>query len=247
LNLEGRVALVTGAGRGIGRATAGLLHDLGARIVACDIDKEPLAEAVTAIGEGTISQVCDITDKADVDAAVTAAVDTFAKLDILVNCAGILRDGRIYEVDETNWNDVLRSHLNGAFLCVQAAQRVMVKQRYGKIVLVSSLSARGNIGQAAYSAAKAGIQGFARTAAMELGKYGITVNCVAPGFVVTRMAQERADKLGVSYEDMKAAMEKSTALRRVAEPIDIARVIAFLASDYSGYVTGQTIYAIGGP
>jgi 3-oxoacyl-[acyl-carrier protein] reductase len=123
----------------------------------------------------------------------------------------------------------------------------MVKQRYGKIVLVSSLSARGNIGQAAYSAAKAGIQGFTRTAAMELGKYGITVNCVAPGFVVTRMAQERADKLGVSYEDMKAAMEKSTALRRVAEPIDIARVIAFLASDYSGYVTGQTIYAIGGP
>src|ERR1700687_2147556 len=228
LNLEGRVGLVTGAGRGIVRATSPLLPDLGARVVACDLDEQPLVEAVNAIGEGTISHVCDITDKAQVDSAVTAAIDIFSRLDILVNCAGILRDGRIYEVDESNWNDVLRSHLNGAFLCVQAAQRVMVKQRYGKIVLVSSLSARGNIGQAAYSAAKAGIQGFARTAAMELGKYGITVNCVAPGFVVTRMAQERADKLGISYEDMKAAMEKSTALRRVAEPIDIAPVIAFL-------------------
>jgi 3-oxoacyl-[acyl-carrier protein] reductase len=247
---EGRSALVTGGGRGIGAATAMRFAAEGATVVISDLDFEP-AEAVAARirnEDGTaLAVACDVTERLAVEALVNRAVKEYGGLDILVTCAGILRDNLIHKMTDTDWELVIDTHLKGTFLCAQAAQRVMVPARRGKMVFLSSNSALGNRGQVNYSAAKAGIQGIARTLAIELGPFNINVNAVAPGFIETRMTQAVAQRTGIDYEDLKRAAAERTPLRRIGRPEDIAGLITFLCSDDASFVTGQTIYATGGP
>ena len=247
---EGRTAWVTGGGRGIGAATAIRFAADGASVVISDLDLEP-AEAVAAQiasqGLKALAVACDVTDRASVEALVDRAVTTYGGLDMLVTCAGVLRDNLIHKMTDTDWDLVVDTHLKGTFLCAQAAQRVMVAARRGKMVFLSSNSALGNRGQVNYSAAKAGIQGMARTLAIELGPFNINVNAVAPGFIETRMTQAVAQRTGIDYEDLKRAAAERTPLRRIGRPEDIAGIVTFLCSDDASFVTGQTIYATGGP
>jgi 3-oxoacyl-[acyl-carrier protein] reductase len=247
MRFQGKVALVTGGGRGIGAATSALFAGEGAAVVVCDLDEGPAREVAQPLGEAALAVACDVTRREDVESAVRRAVDSFGRLDILVCCAGITRDNLIHKMTDEDWQDVMATHLTGSFLACQAAQRVMVPQRYGKIVLLSSTSALGNRGQVNYSAAKAGLQGMTRTLAIELGPFNINVNAVAPGFVETRMTEATARRLGIDWEDFKQRALEQTPLRKLGQPADIANVIAFLSSDDSGFVSGQTIYARGGP
>jgi len=247
---EGRTALVTGGGRGIGAATAMRFADEGAIVVISDLDLEPaevVAAQIRSQGRLALAIACDVTERVAVEALVNRAVKEYGGLDILVTCAGILRDNLIHKMMDTDWDLVIDTHLKGTFLCAQAAQGVMVPARRGKMVFLSSNSALGNRGQVNYSAAKAGIQGIARTLAIELGPFNINVNAVAPGFIETRMTQAVAERTGIDYADLKKAAAERIALRRIGQPADIAGVITFLCSDDAGFVTGQTIYATGGP
>ncbi len=247
---DGRVAFLTGAGRGIGAATAKLLGAQGAAVAVADLELEPAAETAAAIAEAggrSLALALDVTDTAQVDQAIERTVAELGRLDILVACAGILRDNLLFRMSDADWDAVIDTHLKGSFLAARAAQRHMVAQRYGKIVFLSSTSALGNRGQANYSAAKAGLQGLARTLAIELGPFNVNVNAVAPGFIETRMTRATAERLGVEYEQFKADVAATTPLRRVGQPEDVAHVIAFLVSDEASYVSGQTIYVAGGP
>ena len=181
------------------------------------------------------------------EAAVRSAVETFGRLDIVVCCAGITRDNLIFKMTDEDWEAVIDTHLKGAFYTCRAAQAVMVQQQYGKIVLLSSTSALGNRGQTNYSAAKAGLQGIARTLAIELGRFNVNVNAVAPGFVETRMTEATARRMGVDWEEFKQQTLERIPIRRLGQPTDIANVIAFLCSDEACYISGQVIYARGGP
>ena len=245
MSLEGRVALVTGGGRGIGAATAQVMARLGAKIVVSDLDEAPAAEVAGPIGGLAIA--CDVSKRDSVEAMVEKAVKEFGRLDILVTCAGIIRDNLLFKMTDDDWDAVIDTHLKGTFLCAQAAQKHMVPQKYGKMVFLSSTSALGNRGQTNYSAAKAGLQGMARTLAIELGPFNINVNTVAPGFVETRMTRATAERMGIDYETFKMGAASQIPLQRVGQPEDIANVIAFLCSDESGFVSGQTIYVRGGP
>ncbi len=247
---ERRVALVTGAGRGIGAATARRFAQEGAGVVVCDVDAAPAEEVASTLraqGARATAVPCRVTDRKAVEAMVEQATREFGRLDILVTCAGIIRDNLVHKLSEEDWDAVVETHLKGSFLCAQAAQRAMVSQRAGKMVFLSSSSARGNRGQANYSAAKAGIEGLTRTLAIELGPFGINVNAVAPGFIETRMTRAVAERTGVDYEALKKARAEQTPLRRVGQPEDVASVIAFLCSDDASFVTGQTVHVGGGP
>ena len=245
MRFQGKVALVTGGGRGIGAATAQLLSEEGAKVAGSDMDVAPAAEVAGPIHGLAIA--CDVTDRVQVEAMVERTVKELGRLDILVACAGITRDNLLYKMTDDDWDAVIDTHLKGTFLCAQAAQKHMVEQKYGKMVFLSSTSALGNRGQANYSAAKAGLQGMARTLAIELGPFNVNVNSVAPGFVETRMTRATAERLGVDFEAFKIGAASQIPLRRVGQPGDIASVIAFLCSDESGFVSGQTIYVRGGP
>jgi 3-oxoacyl-[acyl-carrier protein] reductase len=245
MRFSGKVALVTGGGRGIGAATAQLLAAEGAKVAVSDMDEAPAAEVAAPIHGVAIA--CDVTDRAQVEAMVERTVKELGRLDILVACAGITRDNLLYKMTDDDWDAVIDTHLKGTFLCARAAQKPMVEQKYGKMVFLSSTSALGNRGQANYSAAKAGLQGMARTLAIELGPFNVNVNSVAPGFVETRMTQATAERLGVDFEAFKIGAASQIPLRRVGQPEDIASVIAFLCSDESSFVSGQTIYVRGGP
>lgn len=247
MRFQGKVALITGGGRGIGAATAELFVREGAAVVVCDLDEGPAREVADPLGESALAVACDVTRREDVERAVGRALEAFGRLDILVCCAGITRDNLIHKMSDDDWQSVLATHLTGSYLACQAAQRIMVPQRYGKIVLLSSTSALGNRGQVNYSTAKAGLQGMARTLAIELGPFNINVNAVAPGFVETRMTEATADRLGVEWEEFKRRASETIPLRRTGQPADIANLIAFLASDDAGFVSGQVIYARGGP
>src|SRR5215467_13424259 len=184
--LDGRVAFVTGAARGIGAATALRLAEDGARVVLADIDVEGCKQGVAEIesaGSQALAVFCNVAEKAAVEAAVQQTVDHFGRLDILVNNAGVTRDNLLFKMTDEEWATVINIHLGGAFLCSRAAQAHMVKQKYGRIISLSSVSALGNRGQVNYSAAKAGLQGLTRTLAIELGPFGITANAIAPGFI----------------------------------------------------------------
>ena len=241
----GKTALVTGGARGIGAATAARLAAEGADVVVADFDVAAAEKTAAAIGGRAVR--CDVTSRAEVEAAVAAAATPNGRLDILVTCAGILRDNLLHKMTDDDWEAVIDTHLRGTFLSVQAAQRHMVEQKSGTIVVISSTSALGNRGQANYSAAKAGIQGLAKTLAIELGPFGITVNCVAPGFIVTAMTEQTAERLGVSFDDLQEHSAGQIPLRRVGQPDDVAGVIAFLCSADAAFVSGQVIYVRGGP
>jgi 3-oxoacyl-[acyl-carrier protein] reductase len=245
VSLEGRVALVTGGGRGIGAATAQVMAKRGAKVVVSDLDEVPAAEVAGPIGGLAIA--CDVSKRDSVEAMVERAVNELGRLDILVTCAGIIRDNLLFKMTDDDWDAVIDTHLKGTFLCAQAAQKHMVPQKYGKMVFLSSTSALGNRGHTNYSAAKAGLQGMARTLAIELGPFNINVNAVAPGFVETRMTRATAERMGVDYETFKLGAASQIPLQRIGQPEDIANVIAFLCSDESGFVSGQTIYVRGGP
>jgi len=245
VRFKDRVALVTGGGRGIGAATAQLLAKQGARVAVSDLDEGPAKEIAGPIGG--IAIACDVSDRAQVEAMVERTVKELGRLDVLVTCAGIIRDNLLFKMTDEDWDAVIDTHLKGTFLCARAAQKHMVDQKYGKMVFLSSTSALGNRGQANYSAAKAGLQGMARTLAIELGAYNVNVNTVAPGFVETRMTRATAERMGVDYEAFKLGAASQIPLRRVGQPEDIANVIAFLCSDESGFVSGQNIYVRGGP
>jgi len=247
MKFEGKVALVTGGGRGIGAATSELFAREGASVAVCDMDVEPAQEEAGPLGKKGLGVACDVSRRDQVEAAVQKTVDAFGRLDILVCCAGITRDNLVHKMTDEDWDGVIDTHLKGTFLSAQAAQRVMVPQRYGKMVFLSSTSADGNRGQTNYSTAKAGLQGMARTLSIELGPFGINVNAVAPGFIETRMTEATARRMGVAWEDFKKAAAERTPMRRIGQPVDIANVIAFLCSDESSFVSGQTIYVRGGP
>jgi 3-oxoacyl-[acyl-carrier protein] reductase len=241
---EGATALVTGGAKGIGAATAERLAAEGAQVVVADFDEAAATETAERIGGRAVR--CDVTSRADVEAAVAAAAQG-GRLDLLVTSAGIIRDNLIHKMTDDDWEAVIATHLRGTFLAAQAAQAVMTQGGGGSMVLVSSVSALGNRGQANYSAAKAGIQGLTKTLAIELGRFGVRVNCVAPGFIATAMTQQTAERIGMSFEDFQAAAAEQIPLKRVGEPEDVAGVIAFLCSDDAAYVTGQVIYVSGGP
>ena len=241
---EGRTALVTGGAKGIGAATAERLASEGAHVVVADFDEAAAAETAERIGGRAVR--CDVTSRADVEAAVAAAAES-GRLDVLVTCAGIIRDNLVHKMDDDDWASVIATHLRGSFLAAQAAQAHMTQQGSGAMVLISSTSALGNRGQANYSAAKAGIQGLTKTLAIELGRFGVRVNCVAPGFIATAMTAQTADRIGVSVEDFQTAAAEQVPLKRVGQPEDVAGVIAFLCSEDAAYVTGQVLYVRGGP
>ena len=245
MRFKDRVALVTGAGRGIGAATAKLFASEGAKVVVSDLDEGPAREVAGPIGGLAIA--CNVSDRVQVHGMVDRAVKELGRIDILVTCAGIIRDNLFFKMTDDDWDSVIDTHLKGTFLCARAAQKQMVENKYGKMVFLSSTSALGNRGQANYSAAKMGLQGMARTLAIELGPFNINVNTVAPGFVETRMTMATAERMGVDYETFKMGAASQIPLRRVGQPEDIANVIAFLCSDEAGFVSGQNIYVRGGP
>jgi len=248
--LDGRVALVTGAARGIGAATARRLASEGARVTLVDLDaqgSEQVAAQIKSGGSEALVLGCDVSDATSVQQAVDSTVEHFGQLDILVNNAGIIRDNLLFKMTDDDWERVINVHLRGAFLFARAAQKPMVAQKYGRIISLSSTSALGNRGQANYSAAKAGLQGLTRTLSIELGPFGITVNAVAPGFIDTDMTRATAQRVGLSPEQFQATVSEHIPLRRVGQPAEVASVIAFLASEDASYVSGQIIYVAGGP
>ena len=248
--LDGRVAFLTGAGRGIGAATAAKLAAEGAAVVVTDMDSGPAEETANEInskGGKAIAIPVDVTSRELVEAAAARGAQELGRLDILVAVAGITRDNLLFKMSDQDWDGVINTHLKGSFMAARATQKYMVEQRYGKMVFISSTSALGNRGQANYSTAKAGLQGLARTLAIELGPFNINVNAVAPGFIETRMTQQTAERLGADWEQFKKDAASRTPLRRTGKPEDVANVIAFLVSDDSSFVSGQVIYVAGGP
>jgi 3-oxoacyl-[acyl-carrier protein] reductase len=244
-----RVAIVTGGGRGIGAACAQRFAQDGAAVVIADLDEEPARELAADIERGggrALAVGCDVSQRTSVEALFEAAINQFEQIDFLVTCAGILRFNLVQDVTDDEWNSVIDSHLRGMFLCAQAAQKVMVPRKFGKMVLLSSGAARGYPARIHYSAAKAGIQAMTRVLAIELGPSNINVNAVAPGLVETRMPQQHAAWLGEDYEAFKARAVSQTPLRRVGTPEEQAAVITFLCSDDASFLTGETLSVSGG-
>lgn len=247
---QNRVAFITGGSRGIGKAIATGFAKEGASVFIIDINEEVLSATISEFNEqGHDVKGCtaDVSKKDQVDAAVKQAVETFGKIDILVNNAGVIRDNLLFKMTEDDWDTVMNVHLKGSFNCARAIQQVMVENRYGRIINLSSTSALGNRGQVNYSTAKAGLQGFTKTLAIELGKYGITANAVAPGFIETDMTKATAARMGVPFDKFLEYGANSTPAGRVGQPEDIANAVLFFAMEESSYISGQVLYVAGGP
>ena len=245
-----RVAIVTGAARGIGAATARRLAADGMAVAVLDLDAAACTDTVDAItdaGGRAMAVGADVSKADQVEAAVGKVAAELGPPAVLINNAGIIRDNLLFKMTEDDWDMVLGVHLRGAFLMSRAAQKHMVEHRYGRIVNLSSSSALGNRGQVNYSAAKAGMQGFTKTLAIELGPFGVTANAVAPGFIATDMTAATAARIGMSFEDFQAAAATQIPVRRVGQVEDVAYVISFLCSEGAGFVSGQVIYVAGGP
>lgn len=247
---DGRVAIVTGAARGIGFGIAQRFASEGASIAVLDLDGDAAADAAgrleLADGARAVGVACDVADASSAEAAVEQVVADLGAVHILVNNAGVTRDNLLFKMTEDDWDTVMGVHLKGAFNMTKAAQRHFVEQKYGKVLNLSSVSALGNRGQANYSAAKMGIQGFTRTLALELGPFGVNANAVAPGFIVTEMTDATARRLKMEPEELQRLNAESTPVRRVGQPEDIAAAAAFLCSDEASFITGQTLYVDGG-
>lgn len=249
MRFKERVAIVTGGARGIGAATVERLARDGAAVVIADLDEEPareLAGRIESDGGRALALGCDVSRRDSVEALFEAAIERFGHVDIGVLCAGTLRFNLIEDVSDDEWDAVIDTNLKGTFLCAQAAQRVMVPRRYGKLVLLSSGAARGWRARVHYSASKAGIESMTRVLASELGPFNINVNAVAPGFVETRMPEQHAAWLGEDYKVFKARNASQIPLRRVGTPEEQASVITFLCSDDASYVTGEVVSVSGG-
>lgn len=244
---DGRVAVITGGARGIGAGLGQRFADEGAAVAILDLNED--AAAKTAAGLGATKAVgigCNVGDGASVEAAAARIVEELGGWHILINNAGITRDNLLFKLSEDDWDSVMNVHLKGAFLMCKAAQKVFVGQRYGKIVNTSSVSALGNRGQANYSAAKMGIQGFTRTLALELGPFGVNVNAIAPGFIATEMTDDTARRLKMDVDEFRRLNAEANPVKRVGVPADIAAAAAFLCADEASYITGQTLYVDGG-
>jgi 3-oxoacyl-[acyl-carrier protein] reductase len=242
-----RVVIVTGAARGIGAATAQRFADEGASVAVLDLDQPSAAAAAEGLGAPkAIGLACNVADTESVEAAVAQVVEELGKVDVLVNNAGVTRDNLLFKMTDEDWDTVMNVHLRGSFLMTRAVQKHMVAAKYGKILNLSSVSALGNRGQANYSAAKMGLQGFTRTLALELGPFGINANAIAPGFIVTDMTDDTARRVGVEPEEFRKAAAERNPVRRVGYPEDIAAAAAFLCSDEASYITGQVLYVDGG-
>jgi 3-oxoacyl-[acyl-carrier protein] reductase len=247
---EQRVAIVTGAARGIGAATAKRLAADGFAVAVLDLDEGSTGDTVKAIeadGGRALGVGVDVSKADQVEAAVERVAAELGPPVVLVNNAGITRDNMLFKMSEEDWDAVLSVHLRGHFLMTRATQKYMTQAKFGRIVNLSSVSALGNRGQANYSTAKAGIQGFTKTIAIELGKFGVTCNAIAPGFIETDMTAATAARVGVSMEDFKNAAASMIPVARVGQPEDIAHTVSFLVSEGAGFVSGQVIYVAGGP
>lgn len=247
---EQRVAVVTGGARGIGAAVARQLAGDGHAVAVIDLaetDTAATVDAVTTAGGRAVGIGADVADSAAVAAAVERVVEELGPPTILVNNAGILRDNLLFRMTDEDWDDVVAVHLRGAFLMSRAVQRHQVTAGWGRVVSLSSTSALGHRGQANYAAAKAGLQGFTKTLAIELGRFGITANAIAPGVIETDMLRRTAERLGVTFEDFLAGAAQDIPVGRVGQPEDVAAVAGFLCSEAAGFVSGQVIYVAGGP
>ncbi|GGS45656.1 3-oxoacyl-ACP reductase [Actinokineospora fastidiosa] len=243
-------AIVTGGARGIGAAIARRLACDGMAVGVVDLTKEACAATVAAItgaGGSAVAVGADVADEAAVARAVGTVTEVLGPPTVLVNNAGIIRDNLLFKMDVADWDAVVAVHLRGAFLMSKAVQGHMVDARFGRIVNLSSTSALGNRGQANYAAAKAGLQGFTKTLAIELGRYGVTVNAIAPGFIETDMTAATAERMGVDFDELKKLAVERIPVGRAGQPEDIAHAAAFLASPGAGFVSGQVIYVAGGP
>jgi 3-oxoacyl-[acyl-carrier protein] reductase len=245
-----RVAIVTGSARGIGAATARRLAEDGMAVGVLDLDEAACAgtvKEIADIGGRALAVGADVSKTDQVAEAVDRVAAELGVPTVLVNNAGVIRDNLLFKMTDDDWDTVLGVHLRGAFLMSREVQKYMVEQRWGRIINLSSSSALGNRGQANYSAAKAGMQGFTKTLAIELGQFGVTANAVAPGFIATDMTAATAARVGVPFEDFQKLAADRIPVRRVGHPSDVANVIAFLVSEGAGFVSGQVIYVAGGP
>jgi 3-oxoacyl-[acyl-carrier protein] reductase len=243
MNLTDKVAIVTGAGRGIGRAIALKLAGVGAAVVVSDILEEEMkavAKEIKDAGGQSLAALADVSSSADVSRMVEETIKAYGRIDILINNAGIARDQLLVRMSEEDWDKVLDVDLKSVFLCTKAVLRYMLKNRWGRIISLSSIAGLvGNPGQANYSSAKAGIIGFTRTVASEVGSHGITVNAIAPGFIETEMTKK-------IKEEQRQEIKKHIPLDRFGTPQDVAEAVAFLASEEAGYITGQVLSVNGG-
>jgi 3-oxoacyl-[acyl-carrier protein] reductase len=245
-----RVAVITGGARGIGASVAKRFAADGMAVAVIDLKESDCAATVDAIassGGRAFAAGADVSDTAQVAAAVETIAAEVGPPAVLVNNAGVIRDNMLFKMTDDDWDTVIGVHLRGAFLMSRAVQKYMVEQRFGRIINLSSSSALGNRGQVNYSAAKAGLQGFTKTLAIELGPFGVTANAIAPGFIVTDMTAATAGRVGVPFEDFQMGAASQIPVRRVGQPEDVAHVASFLASEGAGFVSGQVIYVAGGP
>ena len=245
-----KVAIVTGAARGIGAATAQRLAQDGFAVAVLDLKADDCADTVSAIesaGGQALAVGADVSDAEQVQAAVDRIAGELGPPVVLVNNAGVTRDNLLFKMSDADWDVVMNVHLRGSFLMSRAAQKHMIEAKWGRIVNLSSVSALGNRGQANYATAKAGLQGFTKTLAIELGKFGVTANSIAPGFIVTDMTKATAERIGEEWEPYVAKRAAAIPVARAGQPEDIAHLVSFFVSEGAGFISGQVVYAAGGP
>lgn len=245
-----KVAIVTGAARGLGAATALRLARDGMAVAVLDLEEasaKGCVDEIVAAGGRALAVGADVADADAVEAAVARVEQELGAPTVLVNNAGITRDNLLFKMSELDWDTVMGVHLRGSFLMSKAVQKHMVAAKWGRIVNLSSTSALGNRGQANYATAKAGLQGFTKTLAIELGKFGVTANCIAPGFIVSEMTKATAERIGEDWETYVSSRAAQIPVARAGVPEDIAHTVSFLVSEGAGFVSGQVIYVAGGP
>jgi 3-oxoacyl-[acyl-carrier protein] reductase len=245
-----RVAIVTGAARGIGAATALRLAQDGFAVAVLDLDEaaaKGTVDAIESAGGRALAVGADVSDTEQVEAAVARVAAELGAPTVLVNNAGVTRDNMLFKMTDADWDIVMNVHLRGAFLMTRAVQKHMIDAKWGRVVSLSSTSALGNRGQVNYSTAKAGLQGFTKTVAIELGKFGVTANAIAPGFIQTEMTKATAERMGIPFEDFITGAASQIPVARVGQPEDIAHLVSFFVSEGAGFVSGQVVYAAGGP